>query len=129
MNDPKVIEQVIADSEALLKAAAPAFEAQAKLAALEPQFEAATAELAAARAEIQKNAEQAADFFIAQNALTLEKRAAFVDRLVKNPGELFGAMQNYADAISAREPGAPGGMDKAAGLDASVDPLTAFCMS
>ena len=119
--DTSIIDQIVADSEALLKAAAPAFEAQQKLAAV-------TTELEATRAELVKSAEQAADFFGAQGMLPSEKRAAFVDRLVKNPGELFGAMQTYTDAVSVREAGAPG--QKSAALDAkSVDPITAFAMS
>lgn len=127
MNDPKIIAQIVADSEALLKAAAPAFEAQAKLAELEPQLAIKTAELDAALGDLQKTAELAADFFISKDFLPLDKRAGFVDRLAKNPGELFGAIQTYADAVSAREPGSPGSV-KVAG-DVSVDPITAFAMA
>lgn len=126
MNDP-VIEQIISDSQALLAAAGPAFAAQTKLAELEPRLDATVAELTAVKDNVQKNAELAADFFIGQNMLTLEKRAAFVERLSANPSEIVGAMQTFADAISAREPGQPGTM-KTAG-DVSVDPIAAFAMS
>lgn len=119
--DKSIIDQIVADSEALLKAAAPAFEAQQKLAAV-------TSELEATRSELVKSAEQAADFFESHGMLTNDKRAAFVDRLVKNPGELFGAMQTYTDAISVREAGSPG--QKSASIDGkSVDPIAAFAMS
>ncbi len=126
MNDA-VINQIIEDSQALLKVAESAIAAQERLAEIEPQLLSKTAELEYAYSEIQKTAELAADFFIENKFLTKEKRAGFVDSLVQNPSELFGAIKVYTDAISAREPGSPGSYKAASA--SNVDPIAAFAMS
>ena len=113
------IEKIIEDTEELLFRAVPAFEAQQKLASLEPEFN-------QLKDSLSKAAADAAQFFILRGALNEQKRAEFVERLIDNPSDLISVMEKYADNLTVKEVGEPAG--KTASLSTGLDPLAAFCM-
>lgn len=130
--DKTAIENIINDTQALLEQVGPAFEAQTKLAALEPELALAKAsneELVKSAALVTENikvgAEKAAAYLSERGVLPEQKTAEFIDRLVANPGEIFDVMQKFAENISVQEVGTPS--DKVAYVE--VDPIVKFAMS
>jgi hypothetical protein len=130
--DKTAIENIINDTQALLEQVGPAFEAQTKLAALEPELasvKAANEQLvksaALAAENIKAGAEKAAAYLSERGALPEQKTAEFVERLVANPAEIFDVMQKFAENVSVQEVGTPS--DKVAYAD--VDPIVKFAMA
>ena len=131
--DKTAIQNIINDTQALLEQVGPAFEAQTKLAELQPEIESlrsSNEELKKTAAEVVENiksgAERAADYLIERSALPEQKRAEFVERLTSNPGEIFDVMQKFAENISVQEAGSPA-TDRASYIEA--DPILRFAMS
>jgi hypothetical protein len=126
------IENIINDTQALLEQVGPAFEAQTKLAALEPELasvKASNEQLVKSAALVVENikagAEKAAAYLSERGALPEQKTAEFVERLVANPAEIFDVMQKFAENVSVQEVGTPS--DKVAYSE--VDPIVKFAMS
>ena len=100
MNNEDVLE--------LVNRAAPAFEAQKKVASLE--VEVSILKTAAEKREesLKIAADKAAEFFSQCGLLKAANREAFVTRLSEDPSEIFETVQKYAERLASLQPGMGG---------------------
>ena len=130
--DQKDLDRLIDDGNKLAALAAPAFEAQQKLAAIEKT----AAELreendrlrtaAESRTErIKLAAEGAANFFESCGTLKTASKAEFVARLEHSPEAIFELARDFADKVASEQVGQA--TAKQAGADApDADPIDRF---
>jgi len=98
--DPK-FKQIIEQATKLAERAIPAFEAEDRLAIIEPQFKEAQAKLskiAQSEGALRIKADRLANNLVTRGVLDAEQKVAFVDSIVENPMELV----DVADRLSSQ---------------------------
>lgn len=127
------IQRILEDSTKLVERSIPAFEAQKKLAQIEPEYE--NLKTAAVDAENQKLAEAAAfrsnlnrlaDVLVTRGILDDENKVAFVEEISTKPEELFNVTLKLAGELRAESFGGPGEMQSSGG---ELDPFERLALS
>jgi hypothetical protein len=108
--DNESLNALIKDGEKLAALAAPAFEAQQKVAALEKTAGELRSENERLRVVAQERGEKmklaasgAADFFAGCGVLKQASRDEFVDRLVDRPEAIFELARDFADKVAGQQ--------------------------
>lgn len=118
------IQRILEDATKLAEKAIPAFEAQSKLAKIQPEFE--SLKKASNEVENQKLAEQAAfrananrlaDILVTRGILEDSNKVAFVEEITTKPEELFGVTIKLAGELKAESFGSPSELPSSAELD------------